>query len=153
MSLRGDHGTAAARAGVNLLPLLNAPVAVSPPEALAEQVCLYPLGEALFSKGATMEERILDSKGWPIVVDARIRRRQANGFPLKGRALVTKVYYDGKGRAVIDYEELLTLKRGTWLAAQCEVMQKTGATRGEARYKLEVELLSKAVQKKRGRRI
>lgn len=98
---------------------------------------------------------IHDSKGWRLREGLRVHLLSKQGKKVKGgKVVITRVYVDDKGRAAIDYESETNLRRGTWLAEQTTLLKTTGETRCEKRYKLEkheAALLSKAVQKKRGR--
>ncbi len=102
--------------------------------------------------------RITDSKGNALVPGCRqrVKRLHANGKHVRGgTSYVVDVHLDDQGRAVVDYEELVSLKRGTVLAERTQVLYSNpkNPTRAEKQYKVDKEAsaaVSKRVSKRRG---
>ena len=105
-----------------------------------------------------MDDRIKDGRGAVLVPgrQQRIKRLHTNGQPIRGgTSYVLDVRLDDKGRAVVDYEELVSLKRGTCLAERTQVLYSNpkAPTKAERQYRVDkeaAEAVSKRVSKRRG---
>lgn len=101
-------------------------------------------------------DRTTDKHGAVLVPNRqqRIRRLYPNGKPIRGGTSYLLDLREDNGRTVLDYEELVSLKRGTTTPDRVEVLRSSpkNPTLAEKQYRVDKDAaaaVSKAVSKRR----